>query len=106
MFLTSIPTDFADMWLENLLMTAGPLVSMRRVRDANGIAKGFGFAEYGDLESVLRCLKCINGLKLPSKNGEQALSVRYTLICLDLDLLLTPSTDQSRCQNNWKPARI
>lgn len=76
MFITALPNDFADLWLENLLNAAGPLLSLRRVRDASGAPKGFAFAEYEDLESVLRCLSCINGLRLPSKEGEKALSVR------------------------------
>lgn len=75
MFLTQIPLDFADIWLENLLASAGPLLSLRRVRDAAGAAKPFGFAEYGDEESVLRCLQCLNGLRLPSKVGDQPLTV-------------------------------
>lgn len=58
---------------------AGHLVSLRRIRDPNGRPKPFGFAEYGDPESVLRCLKVIHGCSLPidgGKAGEKALMIK------------------------------
>ncbi|KAH9816751.1 hypothetical protein DFH28DRAFT_890668, partial [Melampsora americana] len=41
--------------------------------------KPFGFAEYGDPESVLRCMKVIDGAKLPingGRGGEKALMIK------------------------------
>lgn len=68
-----------DAWLERLLGCAGHLVSLRRIRDPNGKPKPFGFAEYGDPESVLRCLKVVHGCSLPidgGKGGEKALMIK------------------------------
>lgn len=48
------------------MQAAGPLIAIKRIRDANGVPKAFGFAEYSDGESVLRCLELINNIPLPS----------------------------------------
>lgn len=104
MFLSQIPLDFADLWLENLLSAAGPLVSMRRVRDAAGMAKPFGFAEYSDLESVLRCLQCINGLKLPSKVSPDQPFAVSSLPCPYLSTFLTRPFIRSKPTKRLKRA--
>lgn len=44
--------------------TAGPLLALKRMRDPSGKPKAFGFAEFSDPESVLRCLEVINGATL------------------------------------------
>ncbi|CAH7688235.1 hypothetical protein BY996DRAFT_6429379 [Phakopsora pachyrhizi] len=79
LFVGSIAEGVDDAWLERLLGCAGHLVSLRRIRDPNGKPKPFGFAEYGDPESVLRCLKVIHGLKLPvdgGRSGEKSLMIK------------------------------
>lgn len=79
LFVGSIADGVDDAWLERLLGCAGHLVSLRRIRDPNGKPKPFGFAEYGDPESVLRCLKVIDGAKLPingGRAGEKSLMVK------------------------------
>ncbi|KAG0149537.1 hypothetical protein CROQUDRAFT_669213 [Cronartium quercuum f. sp. fusiforme G11] len=79
LFVGSIAEGVDDAWLERLLSVAGHLVSLRRIRDPNGKPKPFGFAEYGDPESVLRCLKVIDGAKLPiegGRAGEKALMIK------------------------------
>ncbi|MBW0472873.1 hypothetical protein O181_012588 [Austropuccinia psidii MF-1] len=79
LFVGSIAEGVDDAWLERLLGCAGHLVSLRRIRDPNGKPKPFGFAEYGDPESVLRCLKVIHGAQLPingGKGGEKSIMVK------------------------------
>ncbi|PLW19772.1 hypothetical protein PCANC_07636 [Puccinia coronata f. sp. avenae] len=78
-FVGSIAEGVDDAWLERLLSCAGHLVSLRRIRDPNGKPKPFGFAEYGDPETVLRCLKVVDGCSLPidgGRAGEKALLIK------------------------------
>jgi RNA-binding protein 25 len=98
LFVGSIADGVEDAWLEKILnvsssltcnpdlankqtetawppKTAGPLIQLKRIRDASGKPKAFGFAEYGDPESVLRCLEVINGAKVPG-DQEKAIVVR------------------------------
>lgn len=44
---------------------AGPVVSFRRP------SPGFAFVEYGEAESVLRCLDVVNGAKIKTKAGAE-----------------------------------
>ncbi|POW09714.1 hypothetical protein PSHT_09009 [Puccinia striiformis] len=79
LFVGSIAEGVDDAWLERLLGCAGHLVSLRRIRDPNGKPKPFGFAEYGDPESVLRCLKVVHGSNLPidgGRAGEKTLMIK------------------------------
>jgi len=79
LFVGSIAEGVDDAWLERLLGCAGHLVSLRRIRDPNGKPKPFGFAEYGDAESVLRCLKVVHGCSLPidgGRGGEKTLMIK------------------------------
>lgn len=47
------------------MQTAGTVLNLRRPTPA------FGFVEYGDPESVLRCLEVVNGVVLKGKNGQE-----------------------------------
>ncbi|KAA1097316.1 hypothetical protein PGT21_002667 [Puccinia graminis f. sp. tritici] len=79
LFVGSIAEGVDDAWLERLLGCAGHLVSLRRIRDPNGKPKPFGFAEYGDPETVLRCLKVVHGCSLPidgGRAGEKTLMIK------------------------------
>ena len=49
----------------------GSFLKINRIRDAEGKPKGFGFVEYGDAESVLRCLALINGAQVTAADGEE-----------------------------------
>lgn len=61
-------------------------MQLKRIRDASGQARNFGFADYGDAESVLRCLEVINGVPLPSNSGpEKTLSVRPHFVILSAE---------------------
>lgn len=44
---------------------------MRRIRDAAGVPKAFAFVEYGDPESVLRCLELLNGVSVIGQDRQQ-----------------------------------
>lgn len=55
------------------LQTAGPVLSLRRP------SPPFAFVEYGDPESVLRCLEVVNGATLVGKGG----SVKSLLVKAD-----------------------
>ena len=48
------------------------------MRDPAGKPKAFGFAEYGDAESVLRCLELLNGIPLASPLGGAEKELKVT----------------------------
>ena len=47
------------------------MLKINRIKDASGKPKGFGFVEYGEAESVLRCLEVVNGANLVGRDGER-----------------------------------
>ncbi|KAK4700504.1 RNA-binding protein 25, partial [Phenoliferia sp. Uapishka_3] len=65
LFVGSIADGIVDGWLERILGTAGPVLSLRRP------SPPFAFVEYGDPESVLRCLEVVNGATLQGKSGTE-----------------------------------
>lgn len=78
LFVSSIADGLDDVWLERLLNVPGPLVTLRRIKDPNGKPKAFGYAEYGDPETVLRCLEVLNGAQVPvnaGRNGTKPLKI-------------------------------
>lgn len=75
-FLESRP-DSPSPSLPQLPKSVGPFIKVNRIRDASGKPKGFGFVEYGDAETVLRCLSLINGVTLVGRDGDsKALTVK------------------------------
>ncbi|KAM0754808.1 hypothetical protein T439DRAFT_377233 [Meredithblackwellia eburnea MCA 4105] len=65
LFVGNIAEGVVDGWLERILGTAGPVISLRRP------SPPFGFVEYGDPESVLRCLEVVNGALIVGKEGSE-----------------------------------
>lgn len=71
LFVSGIPASLSDARLQQVLETVGPVLNVRRIRDAAGVPKGFAFAEYGDAEAVLRCLELLNGVTIIGQDREQ-----------------------------------
>ncbi|KAJ3308234.1 hypothetical protein HDU76_004058, partial [Blyttiomyces sp. JEL0837] len=78
-FIGGIPDGVTDVWIERILRTCGGIKSWKRVTDAQGKPKGFGFCVYETAESVLRCLRILGGegpdkepLTLPALTGPHA----------------------------------
>lgn len=71
LFVSGIPAKLEDRELEDILYAVGSFLKINRIRDAEGKPKGFGFVEYGDAESVLRCLALINGAQVTAADGEE-----------------------------------
>jgi RNA recognition motif-containing protein len=82
-FISNLPADLSDGALEQILNVPGPLISLKRIKDAEGKPKSFGFAEFGDAETVLRCLEVVNGCKVKGASGEEkAITVSGSLFCV------------------------
>ncbi|GAA6014482.1 hypothetical protein JCM8202_001551 [Rhodotorula sphaerocarpa] len=69
LFVGSIVDGLENGWLEKILAVAGPVLSFRRP------SPPFAFVEYGEAESVLRCLEVVNSasIKMPSGAEKQLL---------------------------------
>jgi hypothetical protein len=50
--------------MRKLLECCGQITSWRRVTDSSGKLNSFGFAEYSTVESILKCLRLLNGYPL------------------------------------------
>ncbi|GAA5823178.1 hypothetical protein JCM3770_005570 [Rhodotorula araucariae] len=65
LFVGSIVDGLENGWLERILGVAGPVLSFRRP------SPPFAFVEYGEAESVLRCLDVVNGITIKTKAGAE-----------------------------------
>ncbi|KAI9339135.1 hypothetical protein BD770DRAFT_448242 [Pilaira anomala] len=63
LFVGAIAPGISDDWIIKLLETCGKLNHWKRTKDASGNPKGFGFATYGDPDSVLCALRVLGGEK-------------------------------------------
>ncbi|KAJ3018482.1 hypothetical protein HKX48_002858 [Thoreauomyces humboldtii] len=61
MFVAGIVDGVSDVWMERLLQVCGSVRSWRRMQDAEGKPKSFGFCVYEQPESVSRALRILNG---------------------------------------------
>jgi cleavage stimulation factor subunit 2 len=60
-FIGNIPYDATEETLLEIFKTVGPVVSFRLVFDRDsGKPKGYGFCEYGDLETARSCIRNLN----------------------------------------------
>ncbi|KAI8811501.1 hypothetical protein BJ742DRAFT_143818 [Cladochytrium replicatum] len=60
-FVTSITEGTTDEWMEKILGTCGAVKSWKRMTDAQGKPKAFGFCVYEDAVAALRALKVLGG---------------------------------------------
>ncbi|KAJ1562430.1 hypothetical protein HK096_009945 [Nowakowskiella sp. JEL0078] len=60
-FVTQISEGVSDDWMQRILSTCGPLRSWKRMTDAQGKPKAFGFCVYEQSRSVLLSLKVLGG---------------------------------------------
>ncbi|KAI8811919.1 hypothetical protein BJ742DRAFT_796049 [Cladochytrium replicatum] len=60
-FVTSITEGTTDEWMEKILGTCGTVKSWKRMTDAQGKPKAFGFCVYEDAVAALRALKVLGG---------------------------------------------
>ncbi|KWU44249.1 hypothetical protein RHOSPDRAFT_34264 [Rhodotorula sp. JG-1b] len=65
LFVGSIVDGLETGWLEKILAVAGPVTSFRRP------SPPFAFVEYGEPESVLRCLEVVNAAKIKMPSGAE-----------------------------------
>jgi RNA recognition motif-containing protein len=63
-YVGKIPPGISDTFILKLLETCGNVASWKRGTDHNARPRGFGFCEYHSVESMLKCLRLLNHLKL------------------------------------------
>ncbi|CAH8512347.1 unnamed protein product [Schistosoma margrebowiei] len=71
-FVGNIAECAPDQLIKTLLMRCGNILSWKRVQGASGKLQAFGFCEYEDPESTMRCVRLLNGFKV----GPKALLVK------------------------------
>ncbi|CAH8507984.1 unnamed protein product [Schistosoma guineensis] len=71
-FVGNIAECAPDQLIKALLMRCGNILSWKRVQGASGKLQAFGFCEYEDPESTMRCVRLLNGFKV----GPKALLVK------------------------------
>ena len=59
-----IPPSVSDTFILKLLETCGSVASWKRGKDHMDRPKGFGVCEYHTVESMLKCLRLLNHLRL------------------------------------------
>jgi RNA recognition motif-containing protein len=63
-FIGKIPPALSDYLIEKILLELGAVLSWKRALDSSGNPKGFGFAEFVEVEGMLRCIRLLNGYKV------------------------------------------
>ncbi|KAH7884996.1 hypothetical protein F5I97DRAFT_2030040 [Phlebopus sp. FC_14] len=66
LFVGSISGGITDAFLNQLLTACGPMKSFKRLITPANKPQGFGFAEFDDPDSALRCLTLLQGVELPA----------------------------------------
>ena len=59
-----IPEGISETFIKKLLECCGPIASWHRTTNSSGKLNSFGFAEYSTVESILKCLRLLNGYPL------------------------------------------
>lgn len=73
-FVGNIPAALGDINVERILETAGTFTRFTRAKDANDKVQTFGFAEYGDAQSLRIATELFEDVQVPTKRqtpGEQ-----------------------------------
>ena len=68
-FVSHIPADLSDGWVEKMVQSVGRLKEWRRASDGKGRLRPFGFAIYEEPESTKRAMSLLTELELPELNG-------------------------------------
>ncbi|KAI9566278.1 hypothetical protein HD554DRAFT_2119014 [Boletus coccyginus] len=66
LFVGSISGGITDGFLNQMLSACGPVKSFKRLITPANKPQGFGFAEYEDPDSAIRCLTLLQGIELPA----------------------------------------
>ncbi|KAG9308773.1 hypothetical protein JVU11DRAFT_11565 [Chiua virens] len=66
LFVGSISGGITDAFLNQMLSACGPVKSFKRLITPANKPQGFGFAEYEDPDSAIRCLALLQGVELPA----------------------------------------
>ena len=63
-FVGKIPEGISETFMRKLLECCGQVTSWRRLTNSSGKLNSFGFCEYSFVESILKCLRLLNGYPL------------------------------------------
>ncbi|KAL1592293.1 hypothetical protein SLS60_011370 [Paraconiothyrium brasiliense] len=66
-FVGNIPAALGDTGIERILETAGAFTRFTRAKDANDKVQTFGFAEYGDAQSLKVATELFQDVQVPTK---------------------------------------
>ncbi|KAF1976377.1 hypothetical protein BU23DRAFT_551839 [Bimuria novae-zelandiae CBS 107.79] len=66
-FVGNIPASLGDVNVERILETAGSFTRFIRAKDANDKPQTFGFAEYGDAQSLRVAMELFEDVQVPTK---------------------------------------
>lgn len=66
LFVGSISGGITDDFLNTLLGACGPMKAFKRLITPANKPQGFGFVEYEDPDSAIRCINLLNGVELPA----------------------------------------
>ncbi|KAI5988335.1 hypothetical protein EDD15DRAFT_2289090 [Pisolithus albus] len=66
LFVGSISGGITDDFLNTLLGSCGPMKAFKRLITPANKPQGFGFVEYEDPDSAIRCINLLNGVELPA----------------------------------------